>query len=682
MILKKNYIVKKMKTLITFADLTYTKKGTSSNAFPYAGAVVASYAKKKLGDAIETELFKYPEDFKNYLENNNPKIICFTNYSWTLDISHEFAKKIKSKFPDTISVFGGPNYPNETNLQKDFLSSYPAIDFYIKGEGEIGFVNLLENLRDFNFDFRKIKKSKLRLGNCHYLSEEELIVGDNLSRVEDLNDIPSPYLSGMLDKFFDKVLIPSIQTSRGCPFKCNFCQEGKDYFNKICKFSLDRIKAEIEYISKRVKVPNLYVLDSNFGMYKQDVEIAKAVMAVRRRDGWPKYFEATGGKSKKVMEVIEILEGGYPPGVAIQSTDPDILSNIQRRNVPDETVGDIIKFADKHIGSSFSEIILALPGDTLEKHSKSMFDMIDRGANVVRSHQLLLLPDSLMFGKDYRDKYKMKTKFRLQPKCFGNYELYNESFPCAEIDEVCVANNTMSYQDYLKSRFLDLTVEIFYNNGVFREFINLLNQYDIKASTLIKTINDYIPQSPLKNLYAGFLKENEECLWENKSELEKFIKSHNAIDNFIEKDLRANEQLTYRAMAFFDKMEDLHNIVFKSTRDLLNKKSILDNEKENYLKQLTRFSLLRKNNLRVLNEITTEQFNYDFTKIAKSNFNGSPFSFFKSKAVKINFAHTTEQQKTFTDYLEQFGSSIPNLGAILSRSSVNSFYRTIEIRDN
>ena len=132
-----------MKTLITFADLTYTTKGTSSNAFPYAGAVVASYAKKKLGDEIETELFKYPEDFKNYVEKNNPKIICFTNYSWTLDISHEFAKKIKNKFPDTISVFGGPNYPDEANLQKDFLSSYPAIDFYIKGEGEIGFLNLL-----------------------------------------------------------------------------------------------------------------------------------------------------------------------------------------------------------------------------------------------------------------------------------------------------------------------------------------------------------------------------------------------------------------------------------------------------------------------------------------------------------------------------------------------------------
>lgn len=671
-----------MKTLITFADLTYTEKGMSSNAFPYASGVIASYAKRFLGDEIEVEIFKYPDDFKNYLEKNNPQIICFTNYSWTLDISHEFAKKIKKKFPKTISIFGGPNYPNELNLQKDFLKTYSAIDFYIKGEGEIGFVNLFKNLKKFNFDSNAIKKNKIKLGNCHYLNDEEVIIGENLSRVENLNDIPSPYLSGMFDKFFDKKLIPSIQTSRGCPFKCDFCQEGKDYFNKICKFSLDRIIAEIEYISERVQVPNLYVLDSNFGMYKQDVEIAKAVMAVKRKKGWPKYFEAANGKSKKVMDVIQVLEGSFYSSVAIQSTDPEVLKNVRRKNVPDETVEDILKFADKRTQSSFSEIILCLPGDTLEKHSRSMFDMINRGVNVVRSHQLLLLPDSLMYSKDYRKKHGMETRFRLQPKCFGNYKLYGESFPCAEIDEVCVSNNTMTYEDYLKSRFLDLTVEIFYNNGVFKEYVNFLNEYNINASNLLKTINEYIPQSQLNNLYKGFLKENEECLWKNKTELEQFIKTHKTIDRFIEKDLRANEQLTYRAMAFFDEMEELHNIVFKCTKDLLSEKSILDNEKEIYLKQLTRFSLLRKNNLRSLNKTATEQFNYDFTKISKNNFNESPLSLFKTKEVKINFSHTKEQQKNFLNYTHQFGSSIPNLGAILSRSSVNTFYRNVKLSDN
>jgi len=666
-----------MKTLIAFADLTYTQKGFSSTAFPYAGAIVASYAKKKFGDSISVELFKYPDDFINYLEKNVPNIVCFTNYSWTLDISHEFSKKIKEKFPKAVTVFGGPNYPNELDTQKSFLLDYPAIDFYIKGEGELGFVDLLQNLKNKNFNSELLKKEKTRIGNCHYISDGELIIGDMLPRVQELNDIPSPYLSGMLDKFFDNVLIPSLQTSRGCPFKCNFCQEGKDYFTKICKYSLDRIIEELEYIAKRVKVPNLYVLDSNFGMYKKDVEIAKAVMRIRKRDGWPKYFEATGGKSKKVMDVISILDGIYPANVAIQSTDPEVLKNIQRRNVPDETAGEIIKFADTKIGTSFSEIILCLPGDDLNKHTKSMCDMMDRGANVVRSHQLLLLPDSIMYTKDYRKKYEMETRFRLQPKCFSNFTLYKENISSSEIDEVCIANNTMNYQDYLQCRFFDLTVEIFYNNGVFNEYINLINQFDIKASDLIKKINKDISNSTLKELYTGFLKENDDCLWKDRSELEKYIKSNGAIDKIIEQNLRDNEQLTYRAKAFFEKMQDLHDIVLKNTRELLNEKSVLNDERKDYLNQLTRFSLLRKNNLRSLDQIVTEKFSYDFIKIAKSNFKESPFSYFQPKEVNINFSHTPEQQKIFTSYLKQFGSSIPNLGTMLSRSSVNSFYRSV-----
>ena len=78
-----------MKTLIAFADLTYTQKGFSSTAFPYAGAIVASYAKKKFGDNISVELFKYPDDFINYLENNVPNDLSENNKYSLLESSNE-----------------------------------------------------------------------------------------------------------------------------------------------------------------------------------------------------------------------------------------------------------------------------------------------------------------------------------------------------------------------------------------------------------------------------------------------------------------------------------------------------------------------------------------------------------------------------------------------------------------
>jgi radical SAM superfamily enzyme YgiQ (UPF0313 family) len=663
-----------MKKLIAFCDLAYTGAGMSSNAFPYAVGIIASHLKKKFADEIDVELFKYPDDFTKYLEKNTPKFICFTNYSWTFDLSHEFAKQIKKKHPGTISIFGGPNYPIELDEQKKFLLAYPGIDFYVKGEGEVALTNLYENLKAFSFNAESLKKEKLKLGNCHYISDNELIVGPNLERILDLGDTPSPYLTGLLDKFFDKHLIPGIQTSRGCPFKCSFCQEGKDYFTKICKYSLERIISEIDYIAERVKNPNLYILDSNFGMYKQDIEVAKHINKVRQKEGWPKYLETALGKSKKVMEVITILEGGLSASVATQSTDPEVLENVKRRNVPEETAIEIINHADQTSGNSFAEMILCLPGDTRDRHFKSMFDMIDKGANVVRSHQLLMLPDSEMYTKAYRSKFGLETRFRLQPNCFQNYKLYGEEFACAEIDELCVSNNTMTHEGYLEGRFLNLTVEIFYNNGVFKEYINFLEKYNIKASSLVKRVNEEVSQSNLKTLYDAFIKENKTSLWRSREELEKYIKAPGNIKLFKEQNLRPNEQLTYRAMAFFSKMQDLHTVVLKASKELLEEKSALNSESESFLSELTRFSLLRKNNLLSLDETKTEKFAYDFTK------NDSPFTYSKNKSFEINFSHTVEQKKVILNYIETFGGKAAgNLGAMLSRSPVNSFYRNIEI---
>ena len=109
----------------------------------------------------------------------------------------------------------------------------------------------------------------------------------------------------------------------------------------------------------------------------------------------------------------------------------------------------------------------------------------------------------------------------------------------------------------------------------------------------MKKINDKIPQTSLIDLYEDFMKQTEKSLWKDKSELEKYIKSPGMIDKYIKEDLRMNEQLSYRAKAFFYKMNELHNIVVKTTRELLDEKSHLSKQQEDYLNELTRFSILR-----------------------------------------------------------------------------------------
>lgn len=104
------------KTTVSFVELMHTEH--SCKTIPYGIAIVASYALKSLGHKIDADLFKYTADFIGYLEQKTPQIACFSNYAWNLALSYEFAKQIKSRSPESIIVFGGPNYPIDTEEQE------------------------------------------------------------------------------------------------------------------------------------------------------------------------------------------------------------------------------------------------------------------------------------------------------------------------------------------------------------------------------------------------------------------------------------------------------------------------------------------------------------------------------------------------------------------------------------
>lgn len=666
-----------MKINIALADLAHTKQGTSNVSFPFGILCIASYAKKIFGDKIEIELFKYPEDLNNYLTTKNLRILGFSNFSWTKDISYNFAKKIKEKFPDAIIVFGGPNYPIENEKRIEFLKNHPCIDFYIRGEGELAFVELIRNLERYSYNVEEFKRNLEKSPNTHYVDGDNIIEGTTMPRIKNLDEIPSPYTTGIADKFFDNVLTPVIQATRGCPFRCTYCQEGQDYFNMISRHSPERVKEDLEFLAKKSIVPNLMLIDSNFGMVKEDLETCRSIASVKEKYGWPKHIEASLGKnSETVFEAIELLKEDIVLDVPVQSTDPTVLKNINRINISLEKMMKMLNYGKIYKTNSFSEVILGLPGDTKEAHFKSMFDMIDGDVNVVRSHQLLMLPGAEIASKKTREDFGMITRFRIQPKCFGNYEFFSETFAACEIDELCIGNKTMSYEDYIECRCLDLTIEIFYNNGIFYELIRYLKNRGISTSLFIKKIYERTHSSNLNEMYKDFIKENETSLWESKEELEKFIKQPGMIENYIKNNLRNNEQLKYRAIGIFNKMKELHEIAFSTAESILLESGLIPKESE-YLKQLFIFSLLKKNNLLSVDDRKKEKFNFDFIKLSEQDFKCNPLSFYSEKELIMGFYHSEDQKKLIKEYLVQFGSSINDLGFMLSRAHVNKFYRKI-----
>jgi radical SAM superfamily enzyme YgiQ (UPF0313 family) len=70
-----------------------------------------------------------------------------------------------------------------------------------------------------------------------------------------------------------------IETNRGCPFKCTFCVQGSDYYDRVAQFPADQVIEELTYIARRIKkvcpsIGSLAIADANFAMFKRDLVIS------------------------------------------------------------------------------------------------------------------------------------------------------------------------------------------------------------------------------------------------------------------------------------------------------------------------------------------------------------------------------------------------------------------------
>ena len=663
---------------ISFSNLVHTNH--SCTGIGLGIAQVASMANEKLGDQVEIQIFQRPEDFSTYLEQGTPKIACFSNFIWNKNLSIEFSERIKRKSPETIIVFGGPNYPLDSQGQEEFLRSDRVIDFYIFREGESAFLGLFSKLKEFGFDVPKLKETGLKIPNTHYLSGESFIQGDLLPQLKNLDEIPSPYLTGLCDHLLEQNFIPMVETKRGCPFKCTFCESGDDHYNRIFSFSFERSKEELNYLAKKSKSSVCMVTDLNFGMYKDDIDFCKEIALVQKQYKWPKRFFGINGKNNKerVIHAASLVEGATV-SAAIQSTDEAVLKSVKRSNISLDQMIQMAKGKESketYESGSFSELILCLPGGTYKAHLKSIRELIDAGLGMVRSHQFIMLPGAEASSRETRKQFDLQSQFRVVPHTVSDYRLFEESFNAPEIDEICVGSGTMPHSDYLECRLMDLTVEIFYNNGLFREFFNLLILNGILVSDLIFNIYEKLREKngPLEPVYKNFLKDTKE-LWNTKEEVSEFLSTPEVIRRYQNGELGNNEQLMYRGQAMFKYMDELHKIVFEQTKKLLLKKFSLDDQKFSYLEELAEFSLMRKQNVFAVDHRPQKLFHFDFANLMDGDFNDDPGKNFRPNGIEILLSHTESQKDEILKFLKLHSKEY-ELGNIMSTgNSFENFFR-------
>ena len=677
---------------IWLADLTHTNSRIISNHMPYGIGCVAAFTEKYINIENPIQLFKYPEKLSAALENDGiPDIIGFSNFIWNSQLSLDYAKRIKKMSPKTIIIFGGPHYYLIPAEQEKFLRDNPQIDFYIPKEAEIGFANLIAFLINSDLDASKVKDN---LQSVHSIGENgKVFLTDEAPRIKNLTSVPSPYTTGKLDEFFDGVLLPVIQTNRGCPFLCTFCDEGVTSLNKVNRRERWQIDAELEYIAKKLsRLPKdqrgdyLRIADSNFGMYKEDQITCETIAKCIKKYGWPTQIEVDTGKNdqKKVLKASEIVGGILSLNGSVQSLDEDVMKNMKRENISSEGLMQIALSAKKADTPTVSQLILCLPGETKKSHFNSISKIIDANFSHVTIFQLGIEPGAEMFSPSDKKKFGLKGRYRVMAECIGKYELFNEKFTVGELEEICYETDSMTFDDYLSCRKINLIISTFYNTfsiywnsetsrPFFDGVLKFLRSQKIAISRWMQLLHEE-EEGELKEAFDAFEKASRDELWENKEEIKKFIHEPAVFEKYLKGSLGYNLQNSFRMLLLTRYINPLKDFTQKTLWKLLKENGKDSLENIAFVNDLLEFETSRiKNISKDIDQIPEITLEYDILKFKDDEKLVSVKDYKLSKPVTVKFVLDELQKNIIKKTIQEEGENkLHGIGSIIKSSAFSN----------
>jgi len=681
---------------VFFCDLTHDTVVLVSDTIPINIGFIASYVKKMLGNQVELSLFKYPNRVIEAIQLDPPDVIALSNYSWNSHLSEHVAGIVKKANPYAVTVQGGTNFPHKDEHQLKFMMRRPNTDFFIEYEGEVAVTNLLRRILEDRAGEKTLYVEPIP--GCLTIQPEtrgtnhpHLIKGPRPERIRPLNEIPSPYLTGILDPFFDGRLTPFLETNRGCPFTCTFCHTGNNYFNKINQFSIERVIEEIHYIGpfmKKLGIKNLHIADTNFGMYARDKDICEVLKEAQSRYGWPMQIMATTGKNNKeqVIKITQILDNAFSVNMSVQSMNQTVLKNIRRDNIKLGHYVEVNKNLSARGRSTKGEVIIGLPGETRETFVRGIEQMLEAGVSLICSYSLMMLHGTMFQDPEYREQFGIKGKYRIVPLNFGEYD----GIRVFDTEETGVENKDMSFADYLWIRGLALMVEVLHNNRPFNELFRFANSYGISIFQFIQKAYASLNKAPegVQEIFRGFMEETKGELWDNEEDLISHYRKDGNYQKLAEGEVGGNVIYKYKAMSLAFQAEDWIDFLGDICRAIVQEKTVNLEQQQMGLQQVEILKIFVKNKLAGVMNINGDVMrremvaSYDFVKWMKSP-EGTPISNFAvNRMLHYGFEYTQDQLVVRADQFKRYGTNANALSKIVTRvSNVESLFRKISVAE-
>lgn len=394
---------------------------------------------------------KHDVDFKEYTIKDNIEhivddilesqsdIIAFSCYIWNIEYIQKVSFLLKQRKPHCIIIYGGP----EVTYEPQYFLQNSSVDYIMSGEGEIVLDELLTALE-------KHKEICIPSVSYHnHISQEVACV--DLSYIEKLD---SPYVLPQ-DKANMSKRILYFETSRGCPFQCQYCLSSLEKGLRF--FSEDYLKRQLDMICHS-DVKTIKLLDRSFNAKTEHAIMILDYIFKNYRQGQQFQFEINADVLQQ--PIIDFIRDNAPQGllrfeIGIQSTyEPTnkAVKRIQNFQRLSEVVEQLMKDnkCDLHL-----DLIAGLPYETYERFQQSFDDVFHFRAKELQ----------LGFLKMLRG-----TSLRNNADDYGY--IYQQQPPYEMIE-----NKWLSKEDVKKIHIAEDMLEKYWNSGRFVRTMNEIMNY-------------------------------------------------------------------------------------------------------------------------------------------------------------------------------------------------------------
>lgn len=383
------------------------------------------------------------ENIANDLLATNPKIIGFSVYIWNVEKTLTLINMLKEKDPTLTILMGGP----EVSYDFDVWFSRCAIDYIIYGEGELSFRELMEALhgqRDIT-TVRGIVYKNLVTGELIKAAEAPIL---------DPKEILSPF-------YFEEDIphlpnrIQYIETSRGCPYSCQYCLASVD--NKVRYFDIENVKNEIRYLMKH-GAKTFKFLDRTFNINKTYALNIFDFIIEEHLPGTQFQFEITADIMP--TELIDYLNEHAPEGlfrfeIGIQSTYELTNKLVKRRQNFDKLTTNILRIKQGGKIVLHLDLIAGLPEEPYDRFEQSFNDVF-----ALRPEELQLGFLKMLRGTGLR---KQADEFGYVYDEFAPYEMKrNDKLSESDVEKIHLAEEIL--ERYWNAHRMDYTMKFLVDN--------------------------------------------------------------------------------------------------------------------------------------------------------------------------------------------------------------------------